>query len=400
MAQAGAAPAAHVTAYINGRWFDGKKFVPRTVYVVGDALSFGHPKHVDATIDLENQYVVPPFAEAHNHNVETLNNIPRLIATYLEHGIFYVKNPDNLPRDRAPLATQLNRPDSIDVTFANGGWTSTGGHPYEIPKRVIATHRWTDADAEGAFYWTADTPAYVVEKWPKYIAQRPQFVKTYLLYSEDAARQGDPTRYFGWKGLAPPVLREIITRAHAAHLRVSVHIESAADFHEALAAGADEINHMPGFRAFADVDPHEMSAFQISDSDAELAHRNNVVVVTTLGGAVQLTGDQREKQDALNVRNLRMLVKHHVAIALGSDSYRQDTLPEALYLATLHALSNAELLNAWTRSTAATIFPNRRIGAFREGYEASLLVLAGDPVADFSNVTHITRRVKQGRPLP
>jgi hypothetical protein len=35
-----------------------------------------------------------------------------------------------------------------------------------------------------------------------------------------------------------------------------------------------------------------------------------------------------------------------------------------------------------------------------EGYEASFLVLAGDPLEDFGNVTRITRRVKQGKRLP
>ena len=58
------------------------------------------------------------------------------------------------------------------------------------------------------------------------------------------------------------------------------------------------------------------------------------------------------------------------------------------------------LLKMWTETTAAAIFPCRRIGRFREGYEASFLVLAGNPLEDFANVTHITRRVKQGRTLP
>jgi len=33
------------------------------------------------------------------------------------------------------------------------------------------------------------------------------------------------------------------------------------------------------------------------------------------------------------------------------------------------------------------------------GYEASFVVLSGNPLRDFSNVTHITRRVKPGRTL-
>lgn len=388
------------TAYVNGYWFNGHGFARRSAWVVGDALTFHRPKHVNATVDLQGGYVVPPFGEAHNHNIETLNNVPKLIATYLEHGIFYVKNPNNLPRDRAVVAPQLNRFDSVDVVFANGGWTSPGGHPAEIPKRVIASGRWIDADAEGGFYWTASTPADVAQRWPAYLAQKPQFVKTYLLFSEDASRQKEPDKYFGWKGLTPDVLREIVVRAHAAHLRVSTHIESAADFHNALLAGVDEINHMPGFRISGDPDPHPLSGFELSDADAELAHRRGVVVVTTLVDATRPNNARRADQDALNTRNLQRLVAHHVAVALGSDSYRQDTLPEALYIASLHAVSNAKLLDMWTETTAATIFPGRKIGRLAEGYEASFQVFAGNPLDDFTNVTRIKRRVKQGRPLP
>jgi len=85
---------------------------------------------------------------------------------------------------------------------------------------------------------------------------------------------------------------------------------------------------------------------------------------------------------------------------VGSDSYREDSLAEAVYLASLHAISNTTLLKMWTETTAAAIYPHRKIGKLREGYEASFLVLAGDPLADFANVTRITRRVKQGHRLP
>lgn len=303
-------------------------------------------------------------------------------------------------RDRDNVAPLLDKPDSIDVTFANGGWTCTGGHPAEIAKRLLDSHRWTESDAEGGFYWTADTSPDVEKKWPAFLAQNPQFVKVYRLFSGDAKRQSEPGRYFGWKGVTPEVLRAIVDRAHAAQLRVSAHIESAHDFHEALLAGVDEINHMPGFRIVGDVDSHSIQKFELSDADAEPAHRRGVIVVTTLVGATKLDEAHRKEQDALNVRNLRLLLSHHVAVALGSDSYRQDALPEAHYLASLHAIDNLTLLKMWTETTSATIFPGRHIGQLREGYEASFLVLAANPLNNFSNVTRITRRVKQGHALP
>lgn len=111
--------------------------------------------------------------------------------------------------------------------------------------------------------------------------------------------------------------------------RLTAHIESAADFHDARVAGVDEVAHMPGFRLFADIAAHSTAAFRLSDADAELACYRGVIVVTTLVGATSLTGSRRAPQDATNVANLRRLLAHHVRLALGSDSYRQDTSAEA-----------------------------------------------------------------------
>ncbi len=53
------------------------------------------PGLVDQTIDLRGRYIVPPFAEAHNHNVEPRPDIANVIRRYLTDGIFYVKVPAN-----------------------------------------------------------------------------------------------------------------------------------------------------------------------------------------------------------------------------------------------------------------------------------------------------------------
>jgi predicted amidohydrolase YtcJ len=54
------------------------------------------------------------------------------------------------------------------------------------------------------------------------------------------------------------------------------------------------------------------------------------------------------------------------------------------------------MLKIWTEDTPRTIFPNRRIGKFREGYEASFLVLEDNPIDDFERIKNIRLRFKQG----
>jgi imidazolonepropionase-like amidohydrolase len=234
------------------------------------------------------------------------------------------------------------------------------------------------------------------------LAGKPDFIKTYLLYSEEYEKRKDDEKYFAWKGLNPVLLPEIVRRAHRARLRVTTHIETATDFHNALIAGVDEIAHTPGFRPEnGDWTKYDVSRFKISETDARLAARNGVVVVTTLVSAIDHALQKKEGEPFNEIRNLliqnlQLLKTYDVHIAVGSDSYRQTSLAEAMNLHKLEVFDNRTLLKMWCEATAATIFPKRKIGQLKEGYEASFLVLDDNPLQGFTNVQKISKRFKQG----
>lgn len=371
----------------NGKWFDGASFVEKTMYAKNGMFVAEAPEGEVTAIDLKGGYVLPPFGEAHNHNVDA--GAAEMIARYLREGIFYVKNPNSLPSDRTTLGENdtINTPRSIDVIFANGGLTTSDGHPIQIAQRLIDNGYWDASDGEGGFYHTLDDVTELEAKWPRIIADKPDFIKTYLLYSEEFEKRRDDAEFNYWKGLDPELLPAIVERAHADGLRVSTHVETATDFRNALDAGVDEINHMPGFRP---QEGYALSIYEISDADAELAAEKGVVVVTTLAGV-----HSQEVRD-LHKRNLETLKEHGVKLAIGSDSHNQTSTIEANYLRRLEVFSNAELLRLWSTETAQAIFPERKLGRLEEGYEASFIVLEGDPIADFSNTRRIELRVKQG----
>lgn len=396
----------HIYEFANGNWFDGQKFVARTFYSVAGVLSSKRPARIDRVFDLSGKYIVPPFGEAHNHNLDWSRDeqFARINKMYLDAGIFYVKNPNSLLRSKKPTSAHINLPTTVDGVLSNGGLTGSGGHPIEI---VTPRRGFKDGDGEGGFYYVIDSAADLERKWPSIKAGEPDFIKTYLLYSEEYAKRRDDKQYDGWKGLDPAILKDIVHRAHADGLRVSTHVETATDFHNAVLAGVDEINHTPGFRPdrndFANYT--NLSRYQISEADAKLAASKHIVVVTTIGEAIDTTFDQKyEERPRLAVRsmlidNLNLLRKHHVSIAIGSDSFRQTALAEALSLAKLKSLDNLTLLKMWCESTAATIFPKRKIGYLKDGYEANFLVLTANPLTDFANVKTIDIRIKHGEPL-
>jgi imidazolonepropionase-like amidohydrolase len=396
----------HNYEFANGSCFDGQKFVNKKFYSVAGRLTSKRPARVDRVYDLSGKYVVPPFAEAHNHNLSWSDDksFARVNKMYLEAGIFYVKNPNSLLRSREATMTRINLPTSVDGILSNGGLTASGGHPIEM---VTPDHGFQPGDGEGGFYYIVDTVADLERKWSTIKLGKPDFIKTYLLYSEEYDKRKDDKAYDGWKGLNPAILPAIVQRAHRDGLRVSTHVETATDFHNAVIAGVDEINHVPGFRpdrydirSYANLTP-----YQISEADAKLAGEKRIVVVTTIGETAEQTFNERFDERgrlalrATLVENLRLLHKHGVAIAIGSDSFDHTALPEALSIAKLKVFDNLTLLKMWCETSAAAIFPKRKIGYIKDGYEASFLVLSANPLTDFKNVTSIEFRFKQGELL-
>src|SRR4051812_40297716 len=79
--------------YINGQWFNGRSFDKKVMYSVNGVFT-DSPGKIDSTIDLKNQFIVPPFSEAHTHALEGIGNMDARIQRYLKDGVFYVKNPN------------------------------------------------------------------------------------------------------------------------------------------------------------------------------------------------------------------------------------------------------------------------------------------------------------------
>lgn len=395
--QAGAVSSAdRVYELRNGRWFDGTGFRETTFYTRSGTLQATRPARVDSVIDLAGGWVVPPYGEAHNHNVEASSRLEATIRRYLEAGVFYVMNPDVLPRNAIAIRGLVNRPSSVDVAFAMGGFTSPGGHPVGVVERNLNRGIWTEADGDGAFYYGVESEADLDRVWPGFLELEPDIVKVYLLYSEAyERRRADPDAH-GWYGLDPALVPAIVRRAEEAGLRVAAHVETAADFRVAVEAGVDVVAHLPGFRGNEGHRFPDPTAFEIDEALAAEAAERGVVVVTTLA-------DFRSAPDSLAAaahevfrHNLSILKRHGVALAVGSDAYGTVGVEQAELLHDLGVFTNLELLKAWVETTPAAIFPERRIGRLEPGWEASFLVLEANPLEDFSATERIALRVKQG----
>ncbi|HUL54435.1 MAG TPA: amidohydrolase family protein, partial [Opitutaceae bacterium] len=299
-------------------------------------------------------------------------------------------------------------------------------------------------------YYVVSSEREVDAKWSLFMAAHPGLVKVYLECSERFGRED--TLCHQRTGLDPKLVPYLVKRAHRAGLRVAAHVLTRFDFATAVAAGVDEVAHVPGWFL---VEPGLAGRATLTEHDARLAKARRAMVVTTTvaadahdlfrgrsmkeveeaierlapgpqgeaGGhragthrpssgkgddphadAAHHAGqDQRwpkgagpAAERAVQIANLKLLKRHGIPILIGSD-HGETSLPEAMRLHQLGVFSPLELLSMWCDTTPRAIFPLRKIGKLQDGYEANFLVLEGDPIADFTNVTKIRMRIKGGQ---
>ena len=393
----------------NGRWWDGRGFRPETVYCVGGLLTRRKPSVPTETLDLAGGFVVPPLGDAHCHHFDSAQTITDLVKRYLTEGIFYAQNVGNSAANRREpgVALRLNRPDSVDVTWADASLTSTLGHPFFVYEALanglynpgetgVVEKIRNQRKGEGDAYIFADDAAMLAKVWPQYEKRRPDILKVILSTSE-RHKESFAKQVPGGHGLDPTLLPDVVTRAHKIGLRVWLHVDTAFDFHTGVQSGIDGFAHLPGYGMGKD----DAAPYLLDERDVREAARRRIIVNPTVAIAKGYASDAAalERVHTVQRRNLALLKRYGVPLTIGMDSYGTTAWPEAEALLALGVFTLTDVLKTWWTTTPQAIFPGRKIGHLSDGYEASFLVLAKNPLTELANLKTIVLRVKQGNLL-
>lgn len=379
----------------NAQWFDGQAFKRGTLYVNEGRFTSVKPKRVNRRMDLKNQFLIPPLAEAHNYNLQNDWGVANYAQRYLQDGVFYAAMLCGEPGGVDPVRAKLGDEGSPDVLFVTACVTSSDGQP--LGALIAGTPKSRAQDFIDKAVLVMDKPEDVERKWPLVAARKTDLVKLVLSYSDKPELRGR-AELVGKLGLTADTASALIRQSHKMGLRVIAHVEDAADFEVAVRAGADLIAHLPGyFNAHGD----GAERFLISPELAALAARQKTAVITATATTALFkpAPEQLETLRQTQARNLQTLKAAGVVLLLGSDVFTETSLVELRNLASLNSFSNAELLRMASIDTARTLFPKRQLGCFDNGCEASFLLLAGNPLQDIEAVGKPLLRVKQGRLL-
>lgn len=384
------------TAFVNGYWYQGSQFVQQTMYVENGFFVSSPPATIGKVVDLGGGFVIPPLAEAHNHNLQNPWLAERFSKQYLKAGIFYslmmCGNKDAADASRNILAATV-----LDVAFASACISSSDGHPLRMALAVEDGQPAPQlAQIYDKSYIVMDSVDDISLKWPLVEAARADIVKLILVNSEDPKRRGD-ARFFGINGLKPELVEPLTSFLHKKGLRVAAHVDSAADFAVAVKAGVDIVAHLPGYNW---QDDYDQSTYLLDPDIVSLAAARGIKVIATAGVA-QLFKQKSERAEEIRATqklNLQRLKDAGVSVLLGSDRFDKNILSEIYYLDELALYSRTELLDMAVTKTVSAIWPAKKYGQLKPGYQADFLVLEENPLTRLQALETIRLSFAAGQP--
>jgi imidazolonepropionase-like amidohydrolase len=381
--------------YKNGIWYVNELMVPGTWYIKNGLLTQKTPAKIDSVIDLQQRWVVPPMGDAHCSSVSDIYSNKENIAMYMAEGVFYLQVLSNSTDGREKAEKTLNKSNSPDAVFANGGLTCTLGYPflkYEAPAWNVVGEQIKERYDQlkltrkmaGNGYWFVDTKDDLEQKWPSFMGQKPSIASIYLL---DAANQGGKEG----KGLTPEMAKAIVKKAHKSKIRVYAHIETIEDLRLGLKIGVDGFANIPGNEWDGNGDS---TRYMLTAADVKKLVKKKTVIIPTIGRLQQIGNPPATRK--LMSHTLKMLNESKANIVLGSDDNQRTTFSEINQIRQLGAISSTQLLKIFCQNTPAAIFPDRKIGKIAEGYEGSFLVLLDNPLTNILKIRATSFVVKNG----
>jgi imidazolonepropionase-like amidohydrolase len=205
--------------------------------------------------------------------------------------------------------------------------------------------------------------------------------------------------------ISPAEMTAIVEQAHRQHLKVAVHAIATSSIQAAIDAGADSIEHGNNVTdeqlemirdkgIFLDLTPTWYDGHDTKIHDAS-------IVMSPTFRAAEVSGDERARQRA--ALRVQRVLKSGVKFAAGSDmcfSFPGKTRGEAT-AAMFTALRTAgmpslDIIRAVTTNAAEMLGWQDRVGAVEPGKFADLIAVAGDPIADISELERVRFVMKGG----
>jgi len=363
------------------------------------------------------------FFEKQDEYQKVSRNIDRELAAYLYSGVVAVKSTGDALDEVLKHRDMVNSGEKLGAELFLVGpmFTAMGGHGTEYTRYVPEQYR---ATLEQQLVRLPET----MEEAQKQVAElKMKGVNGIKAILETG---GGTTHY---NRMDPAIFRAVVEASRANGLPVVVHVGDSQDVADAVAARADGIEH----GSFRDLTPDATFArmkelgiaydptllvydtlIRICKNDSTPLDRS-LVVQTAPPSLIQasksmLGSDQlKPLRDAYSKfpmtmdfgkKNLLGAYRAGVMLTAGTDAGNPlvthgPGIHREMQLWVEAGLSPEVALQAATYNNAKLLRVDNRLGLMKKGYDASLLLIDGNPLQDISATEHISMVVFKGEPI-
>jgi len=428
--QLGAQSAVHLTLVKAARLLDprtGNVLSPASVLIENNKIKeVGPPEVLRAkapatvkTIDLGSATLLPGLIDSHTHLLLDVVVPPEAESARRYNGDFapalllaIVESPSK----RVLLGAQLAREDlnSGFTTVRNLGHSGIDGdvalrdaiNAGRVPgPRILASGRKLAQNGKDGYLQSLNpTLAKIILQQEFLQVTGPdgarQAVKDNLFYDVDVIKVAIEDDF------SVPEMTAVVEEAHSRHLKVAVHAVSPTSIQTAIDSGADSIEHgnevtdaqlkiMRDKGIFIVITPTFWNGFFTTIAEPS-------IVMSPALKADLAASDARRQQRVTSF--IQRISKSGVKFAAGSDMcwfYPGKTRGQASATMFTHlrdaGMLPLDILRGVTTNAAELLGWQDSVGALEAGKFADLIAVAGDPIADISELEHVRFVMKDGQ---
>jgi imidazolonepropionase-like amidohydrolase/ABC-type multidrug transport system permease subunit len=391
------------------------------------------PKELKAeAVEASGKTLLPGLIDVHVHlaasggfsesagDYQPDKSMPHALAAYLYSGVTAVRSAGD-PLDQVlKIRTLMNSGDRLGAELFTCGpmFTASGGHGTEYFKSLPEQVRKQAEEQTVRTPQTADEARQQVDA----LKQRGvDCVKAIL----EAGQAG-----LLFNRLDVSILNAIANEARAQKLPIAIHTGDSRDVADALAAGANSIEHgslrdripeplfakMKAQGAAYDPTLTAVEGFLAVINGSKEPIERPLVLQVGPGALIEstkkfLTSENGEKMRArlklLNMsldqgkENLRAAWQAGVALVTGSDAgnplvFHGPTIQREVELWVEAGIPAAVALQAATYNAARLLGVDRRMGLIKEGYDANLLLVDGNPLKEIKQIESVQSVIFKG----
>ena len=381
--------------------------------------NFPDAKSLNAqAIDAAGKTILPGLIDVHVHlgasggfredltKFDPAATSERELESYLYCGVTAIRSAGDRLDSMLKLREKFGTGEKLgtELFFCGPLFTTEGGHGTEYARFVPETMR---ASFQEQFVRTPKTPEDARKQVADVAAQHVDAIKGVL-------DEGAPG--YSFKRMDLNVLRAVVDEAHGRNLPVAIHTGKSTDVNDAIALGADSIEHGSFVDEIPDAAIAEMKNkgiaydptlsvaegfINFANGDTSLLKRSLVEQVTPkdllTGTEKAATSDQfkdlregiRRYPISIQTGNQNLLKAWRAGVLLvtGSDAgnflvLHGPTVQHEIELWVAAGIPIEVALQAATYNAAKVLRADSRIGTIEKGKEATLLLVDGNPLQD------------------